>query len=58
MGFLVGAFDEILRLEALAHQTALHVHLTRQNRVDAPFGDVLFQIFKCVSGGHDCGPPM
>lgn len=46
MGFLISAIDEILRMKALAHQPALHVDLDCENRIDAAFRDILFQLFE------------
>jgi hypothetical protein len=48
MGFLISAVDEILRMEPLAHQAALHVDLHGQHGVDTALGDILLQIVECV----------
>ncbi|MCY1302811.1 hypothetical protein D9M70_524920 [compost metagenome] len=49
MRFLPGAVDEELRVEALAHQPALHVDLAGENRIDAPGGDVFLQLIKRIA---------
>lgn len=48
MGLLIAALDEIFRLEALAHEAALHVDLAGEHGVDAPLGDIGLQLFEDV----------
>ena len=52
MGFLEPAIDEELRVEALSHQTALHIGRADQNRVDLAACDRLFQRVKSHVAGH------
>ena len=52
MGLVIGAVDEVARVEALAHQAALHVDDTGQNRVDRTFLNGLFQGVECHVGSH------
>ncbi len=53
MGLLPGGLDEVLGLEALAHEAALHVHLDHQNGVDVAVGDGLFQLFEAQFSCHE-----
>ncbi len=55
VGLLVGAFQEELRLEPLAHQPALHVDLGHHHRVDAAVRDRLLQVAHRQKARHD--PP-
>lgn len=49
MRFLPRAFHEVFRMKTLAHQAALHVHLTGEHRVDAPGGNILFQFLERIA---------
>ncbi len=52
VGFLVGAFEEILGLEALTDERALHVGEADHDRVDLAGGHGLLQLFQCQHAGH------
>ena len=42
----MGAVDEELRMEPLAHQPALHVDLADDDGVDPPRKDIRLQLFE------------
>ena len=52
VGFLVGAVEEILGLEALADEASLHVGKAGHDRVDLAGADRLLQLLQCQNAGH------
>ena len=57
VGFLVAAVHEVLRVEALAHEAALHVHDAGEHRVDLSARDGGLERVEGQVRGHDGGPP-
>lgn len=49
MRFLPRTFHEVFRVKTLSHQTALHIHLAGEHRVDAALGHILFQFVERIA---------
>ena len=52
VGFLVGAVDEELGLETLAHEAALHVDERRHHGIDGAGFHLALEVFKCELAVH------